>query len=105
MNGPDRLPLRAMLLAELLATPAAARYAADPNRSLLASMIAGHSAGTGCLPLHLGLGDGDYQDLLDDYFPFFEAAAQNDQAEAVPKWEDLQKLLLDHRAGERDSEL
>ncbi len=105
MNGPDRLPLRAMLLAELLATPAAARYAADPNRSLLASMIAGHSAGTGCLPLHLGLGDGDYQDLLDDYFPFFEAAAQNDQAEAVPEWEDLQKLLLDHRAGERDSEL
>jgi len=105
MNGPDRLPYRATLLAELLATPAAARYADDPNRSLLASMIAGQSTGTGCLPLHLGLGDGNYQDLLDDYFPFFEAAAQNDQAEAIPEWSDLQKLLLDHRAGERDSEL
>ena len=41
MNGPDRLPFRAILLGELLATPAAARYADDPNRSLLASMIAG----------------------------------------------------------------
>lgn len=105
MNGPDRLPYRATLLAELLATPAAARYADDPNRSLLASMIAGQSTGTGRLPIHLGLGDGNYQDLLDDYFPFFEAAAQNDQAEAIPEWSDLQKLLLDHRAGERDSEL
>jgi nitrogen fixation protein NifQ len=105
MNGPDRLPFRAMLLAELLATPAAARFADDPNRSLLASMIAGHAVGNGCLPLHLGVGNGHYEDLLADYFPFFETVAQNDQVEAIPEWSDLQKLLLDHRAGERDSEL
>lgn len=105
MNGPDRLPIRATLLAELLATPAAARFADDPNRSLLASMIAGHAAGHGCLPFHLGVGDGQYADMLDDYFPFFETVAKDAQVEAIPEWEDLQKLLLDHRAGERDSEL
>ena len=105
MNGPDRLPILTTLLAELLATPAAARFADDPNRSLLATMIAGHAVGNGCLPRHLGLGDGSYQDLLADYFPFFAAAAQNDPIESIPEWSDLQKLLLDHRAGERDSEL
>lgn len=105
MNGPDRLPYRATLLAELLATPAAAGFAGDPNRSLLASMIAGQVSGHGCLPSHLGLGQGAYEDLLADYFPFFESIAQNEQSEAIPEWEDLQKLLLDHRAGEHDSEL
>ena len=105
MNGPDRLPILTTLLAELLATPAAARFADDPNRSLLATMIAGHAVGNGCLPRHLGLGDGGYQDLLADYFPFFAAAAQNDPIESIHEWSDLQKLLLDHRAGERDSEL
>ena len=46
MNGPDRIPMRAIVLAELLATPAALRFAKDPNRSLLASMIAGQAPGT-----------------------------------------------------------
>ena len=105
MNGPDRLPYRATLLADLLATPVAARFAGDPNRSLLASMIAGQSAGNGCLPTHLGLGDAAYQDLLADYFPFFESYPNSEPHEVIPEWEDLQKLLLDHRAYERDSEL
>jgi len=105
MNGPDRLPYRATLFAELLATPAAANFAGDPNRSLLASMIAGQAAATGCLPADLGLGKEIYQELLADYFPFFKTTTQNDQAEVIPEWSDLQKLLLDHRAGENDSEL
>jgi len=105
MNGPDRLPYRATLLAELLATPAAAGFASDPNRSLLASMIAGQAADNGCLPSHLGLGREAYDDLLADYFPFFESTAHSDRGEEIPEWSDLQKLLLDHRAGENDSEL
>jgi len=105
MNGPDRLPYRTLVLAELLATPAAAGFAGDPNRSLLASMIAGQAAASSCLPCHLGLGKAAYEELLADYFPFFASTAQDDQGEAIPEWEDLRKLLLDHRAGERDSEL
>ena len=105
MNGPDRYPIRAIVLAELLATPAAASFADDPNRSLLASMIAGQAADNGCLPTHLGLGKAAYLDLLADYFPFFRSTVKDDQSEAIPEWSDLQKLLLDHRAGERDSEM
>ena len=105
MNGPDRLPYRALVLAELLATPAAASFADDPNRSLLASMIAGQAAANGCLPPHLGLGKEVHEELLADYFPFFEGSAPDRESEAIPEWSDLQKLLLDHRACARDSEL
>jgi nitrogen fixation protein NifQ len=105
MNGPDRLPYRATQLAELLATPAAASFASDPNRPLLASMIAGQATNHGCLPARLGLDEGRYQDLLDDYFPFFVGTLPDAPAEEIPEWEDLQKLLLDHRAGEWESEL
>ena len=105
MNGPDRHPIRAIVLAELLATPAAQCFAGDPNRLLLASMIAGQAADNGCLPSHLGLGKAAYVDLLADYFPFFRSTAKDERIEEIPKWSDLQKLLLDHRACERDSEL
>jgi nitrogen fixation protein NifQ len=105
VNGPDRLPCRSSLLPALLAMPAAA--AADPNRPLFASMIAGHSIGEGCLPGHLGLGTERYAQLLAEFFP---AAPQRTGAHRVPdipdipELADLQKLLLDHRANERDSE-
>ena len=105
MNGPDRQPIRAIVLAELLATPVALRFAGDPNRLLLASMIAGQAADNGCLPKHLGLGKATYLDLLADYFPFFRSTAKDERIEQIPEWSDLQKLLLDHRAGEHDSEL
>lgn len=105
MNGPDRLPYRTSLFADLLASPAAAMVAADPNRSLLASMIAGQAADTGCLPAHLGLGETAFRDLLSEYFPGFEATFQARQIEAIPEWDDLLKLLLDHRAHEHPSEL
>jgi nitrogen fixation protein NifQ len=105
MNGPDRLSYRSMLLAELLSTPAAASFAGDPNRCLLASIIAGQATASSCLPHHLGLGEATHENLLADYFPFFESAAKDQQCESIPEWIDLQKLLLDHRAGERDSEL
>jgi nitrogen fixation protein NifQ len=104
MNGPDHLPYRATLLAVLLATPAAAVVAGDPNRGLLASMIAGQAADTGCLPAHLGLREENYRQLMAEYFPGFEAPASSCQAEAIPEWGDLQKLLLDHRAHQCDSE-
>ena len=112
MNGPDRLPCRSTLLAELLATPATAAAAADPNRPLLASLIAGQRAGEGCLPAHLGLGPARHAQLLADYCPdtplntTLLAAARNtdDIPASIPEHGDLQKLLLDHRANRNDSE-
>jgi nitrogen fixation protein NifQ len=105
MNGPDRLPYRAIVLAELLATPARGRAAGDPNRFLLASLIAGQLADTGCLPADLGLGPAAYRHLLGEYFPGFEAAGPGRHVEAIPEWADLQKLLLDARACQAPSEL
>jgi len=106
MNGPDRLPYRTTLFAELLAMPAAtAKAAADPNRSLLASIVAGQVADTGCLPADLGLGKTAYAGLLHTYFPQLDVRGPQRAVEAIPEWEDLQKLLLDHRACEYPSEL
>ena len=42
MNGPDRLPARAILFAELLALPAVGAAECDPNRPLLAALVAGY---------------------------------------------------------------
>lgn len=105
MNGPDRLPYRAMTLAELLATPARGRAADDPNRSLLASIIAGQLSDTGCLPSHLGLGQPAYRHLLATYFPGFEVTGPARDLETIPEWEDLQKLLLASRARLAPTEL
>jgi nitrogen fixation protein NifQ len=106
MNGPDRLPYRATLFAELLAVPAAtARAAADPNRSILASIVAGQVADTGCLPADLGLGKAAHACLLSEYFPKLDTSGPQRAIEAIPEWEDLQKLLLAHRACEYPSEL
>ena len=69
MNGPDRLPLRSMLCAELLALPVAGAAAGDANRSLLASILAGQAGGAGCLPADLGLDAAAYGQLLATYFP------------------------------------
>jgi len=106
MNGPDRLPYRTTLFAELLAMPAAtARAAADPNRSLLASIVAGQIADTGCLPADLGLGKAVHVALISEYFPGLDTHGPQRTVEAIPEWSDLQKLLLDHRACEYPSEL
>lgn len=99
MNGPDRLPCRSALLAGLLAMPAASAVAAaDPNRALLASLIAGQRAGEGCLPGHLGLGPARYAQLLADYFPGAPLRTSERGAPAIPEFGDLQKLLREHRA-------
>ena len=105
MNGPDRLPTRLLLLSDLLAAPVGGPAARDPNRLLLASIIAGQASGEGCLPPHLGLGAAAFHYLCEAYFPGCEIASTAREVEAIPEWEDLQKLLLDHRACEYPSEL
>lgn len=105
MNGPDRLPWRASAVAALLAAPAAARAANDPNRPLFASMIAGQAAGEGCLPAHLGLGSAAFAHITGEYFPGAPIAGRARELETTPEADDLRALLLDHRARELRSEL
>jgi len=106
MNGPDRYPQRALLSAELLASPASPMASGDPNRPLLASILAGRICGLGCLPADLGLGGEPFAHLAATYFPCADLGSMALVAPPtpIPEWSDLQKLLLDHRAGERDSE-
>lgn len=104
MNAPDRLPSRAGMLAHLLASPARPAFLADPNRPLLASMIAGQMAGEGCLPSGLGLSEAAQASMLANYFPGLAAVPTGKMVESIPEWEDLQKLLLDHRTDQHESE-
>lgn len=104
MNGPDRLPLRCLLFAELLARPTGGAAANDANRPLLASILAGQASGTGCLPADLGLGAPALAELLATYFPGAELLFTTRPALQIPELEDLQKLLLDHRAGRSPAE-
>ncbi|MDD2886119.1 MAG: nitrogen fixation protein NifQ [Dechloromonas sp.] len=105
MNGPDRLPTQAMRIAELLARPVVDAIAGDPNRPLLASLIAGQAQGAGCLPADLGLGEIRYHTLLATFFPGRHVDRKPTPAVDLPEFEELQRLLLDHRAGKHDSEL
>ena len=105
MNGPDRILGREVLFAELLLARCEQAAAGDPNRSLLASLLAGQAIGQGCLPGHLGLGPERFRQLRADYFPGVPPTPCHRQAETIPEWSDLQKLLVDYRAGQRDSEL
>lgn len=104
MNGPDRIPYRHVLQEALLASPATAGLASDPNRVIFAAMIAGQAAGFGCLPAHLGLGAETFKRLLAGYFPGEALAATERAASEIPEWEDLHKLLSDERANEYPSE-
>lgn len=107
MNGPDRSLAKAALRASLLALPAAAEVANDPNRPLLASIVAGQALALGVLPPDLGLGASRHAALLAACFPGAGVliAPAPRPAARLPEFDELQKLLLDHRAGERDSEL
>lgn len=105
MNGPDRQPYRQILQAGLLAIPVAPAVAADPNRSLFASLLAGQAAGFGCLPASLGLTPEALQQLLDDYFPGTPLPLVHRATPPIPELDDLYQLLVDHRAGQRPAEL
>ncbi len=104
MNAPDRLPLRASLLATLLATPATRKAANDPNRPLLASILAGQAAGHGCLPADLALGAVRFAQLRAEFFPGALLPLITTPLPPIPELEDLQGLLLRNRAGEFSSE-
>ncbi|MEZ5628835.1 MAG: nitrogen fixation protein NifQ [Rhodocyclaceae bacterium] len=98
MNALDRMEIRAAMLSDLLDAGGAPALLNDPNRPLLASMIAGQAAGQGCLPAHLGLGPARFSELLARLFPGTPVFLVRREIEEIPELDDLRKLLLDHRA-------
>lgn len=98
MNATEPTALRAALFADLLRRPVAREIAEDPNRLLFASLVAGQSAGFGCLSADLGLGTVAFVHMIEHFFPGPVPRTLAREVEDIPEWEDLQKLLLEHRA-------
>lgn len=105
MNGPDRQPYRQSLLAGLLAAGVSAAVEKDPNRSLLASIIAGQGSSFGCLPPGLGLEQEQYAQLTSQYFSGTTPVHWAREAIPIPEVADIVSLLVDYRANEHASEL
>jgi nitrogen fixation protein NifQ len=104
MNGPDRHFARDVLVAELLLTPCPAPAAGDPNRPLLASLLAGQTLTQGCLPADLGIGGTGFREMLASHFPGNQHQAMQRPVDTIPELDDLKHLLREHRAHEHASE-
>ena len=98
MNATDPIALRATVQNDLLRRPVDPAVAADPNRALFASLMAGQSAGFGSLPADLGLGTIAFVRMLNHFFPGPIPRTIAREVEEIPEWGDLQQLLLNHRS-------
>jgi nitrogen fixation protein NifQ len=96
---------RELLLAELLGRPASPQAATDPLRPVLASLLAGRSLNQGVLPAMLGLSEAAFQALWNRYFPGAHLHLQDGPGEDIAELDDLLQLLLEYRAGVRQSEV
>jgi len=96
---------RERLMADLLARPGEASALADPARPVLASIVVGRSLGEGVLPHALGLGEARFIDFWQRYFPGPQLILLEGHHEDIPELDDIEHLLLDYRAGVRDSEV
>ncbi|MDR0635070.1 MAG: nitrogen fixation protein NifQ [Azoarcus sp.] len=88
----------------LLARRASAVARDDPNRPILASLLAGRMCDAGMLPASLGLSDDERAQLRRDYFDGSPLALPGGVAEALPEGADLVDMLLRARAGRFPSE-
>jgi len=105
MNARESFQYRQLILDELLAGACGGDAQADPNRVVLAGLAAGRAVGLGCLPVHLGVGEDVLAQVWQSYFPSSVLVLLDGRPEAIPEWKDLYRLLSDHRAGVRESEL
>ncbi len=99
------LDCRTLLQTELLNRPVPAQVAADPLRSILASMLAGRSVHQGVLSATLGLPEAEFQTLWASYFPGEHLNLQDGPSLDMLELDDLRKLLLEYRAGVSESEV
>lgn len=96
---------RELLLAELLGRPASPQAATDPLRPILASLLAGRSLNQGVLSATLGLSEAAFQAMWNRYFPGAKLNLQGGPGEDIAELDDLLQLLLEYRAGLRQSEV
>lgn len=96
---------RERLMADLLARPGEPDALADPARPVFASMVAGRALGEGVLPIALGLGGVRFAEFWQRYFPGPQLILIEGKHEDIPELDDIEHLLLDYRAGLRESEL
>ena len=96
---------REQMQTELLGRPVSAEVLADPLRPLLASILAGRSLNQGVLTATLGLPPADFQALWQAYFPGDALQLHSGAGEDIVELDDLLQLLIEYRAGLRDSEL
>jgi len=95
---------RHLLQAGLLARPAVASALVDPNRPVLASLLAGHLCGEGVLPAGLGLPATELENLWGTYFPGDRLdpppvlPGRAVDLSSLPERQDLIDLLLAYRA-------
>jgi nitrogen fixation protein NifQ len=102
MNRP--LDCRELLMADLLARPAKPDAATDLLRPVFASLLTGRSLNQGVLTATLGLPESLFQLLWNDYFPGAHLKLTSGPGEDIAELEDLLNLLLEYRAGVRESE-
>jgi nitrogen fixation protein NifQ len=98
MNAHSFIRQRHLIQVELLSRPAPG-VIADPNRPLLASLLAGRLCGEGVLPANLGLDENELERLWRNYFPGPRFTLPDQTLEDIPERHDLADLLLAHRAG------
>jgi nitrogen fixation protein NifQ len=99
------LDCRDLVLAELMNRPAQSHAATDPLRPVLASLLAGRSLNQGVMTAKLGLSESAFQTLWADYFPGAHLNLTDGPGEVIVELEDLLNLLLQCRAGVRESEV
>ncbi|MGB4672845.1 MAG: nitrogen fixation protein NifQ [Azovibrio sp.] len=105
MNAVSSATQRHRVRAGLLSRPAAAALAADPNRPVLASLLAGRLCGEGMLPASLGLPETERDKLWSTYFPGPRLALPEQAVDDIPERQDLVAILLEHRAGRFPSDI
>lgn len=105
MHASPATAQRDLLWAELIARPAASVVAGDPNRPVLASLLAGRCCGAGVLPASLGLPAVELANLWRIYFPGPRLALPDQTVADIPERQDLVALLLAHRAGRFPSDI
>jgi nitrogen fixation protein NifQ len=105
MKPAPPLSPRQRLQHTLLARQAAAAVQDDPNRPILANLIAGRINDEGMLPATLGLSADERARLWRDYFAGPALVLPGGVEEALPESADLLELLLATRAGRFPSEI
>jgi nitrogen fixation protein NifQ len=95
---------RAELMTDLLTRVGEPAALADPARPVFASLAVGRALGEGVLPHALGLGEALFREFWQRYFPGPQLILLEGNHEDIPELDDIEQLLLDYRAGLRESE-